>query len=417
MRARHLALLLLLASIPSTAQAIPNFGRREHVSCATCHTHVPRLNRFGYEYRRAGFRMPENLGKEEPPFSFGDFFSGRAQASVDYARTDEGGEPQDSFALQFREFTLYPLTGSWGKYFSSMAELSVSPQDFFEIESAYVRATFGKPEHFGHVRFGVMHPFEGYGASDNPLGISRPLFQRMAANYNQSTYFAPWGQDQIGIEAGYTLRGFSLSAAVFNGTFLRKDEEEIRLFPAQGGAILKTATAPASNYKDVQIFVNQMIGEGVGLSAHYYHGWVDLQKDVQGELGPDNLWRNSFDRVALYAYGQVWKHLALQAGGQVGVDQYYEAAQASIQGRFLSGGAFGEVLVPMNAYLMGALRYDFFDPAGNKDKNEIHAGTAVLNFYMQNGLQAICEYQYRNTAGESGNRQDHLLQLRLVYTL
>src|SRR6266567_7631541 len=36
-------------------------------------------------------------------------------------------------ALSFQEFTLYPLTGSWGKYFGSLAELSTSPEDGFEI--------------------------------------------------------------------------------------------------------------------------------------------------------------------------------------------------------------------------------------------------------------------------------------------
>jgi hypothetical protein len=34
------------------------------------------------------------------------------------------------------EATLYPLTGAWGKYLSSLSELSTSPEDVFEIEHA-----------------------------------------------------------------------------------------------------------------------------------------------------------------------------------------------------------------------------------------------------------------------------------------
>ncbi len=411
--------LLCLLVCTAETWSMPNFGRRENVPCAACHTQVPRLNRFGYEYRRAGFRMPENIGKEDKPFNFGELFAARVQTSVDYSHSDNNGQSADSFGFNFREFTMYPLSGSWGKYFSSLTELSLLPEDFFEVENAYVRANLGKPDHFGHLRFGIFHPFEGYGASDRPLGISRPLFQRTAANFNQSTFFTPWGFDQMGLEGGYTYKGFSASVTVFNGTFVKDDDGTLKGFPAQGGALFKTATAPSLNYKDFQLFLNQMIGERAGLSAFYYHGTLDLAKDLSMPLGAGNLWRNRFDRFSLYAYGQVWKHLALQAGGQLGIDHYFDAAEGSTNKTFLSGGAFGEVLVPIIPGLTAGARYDYCDPASNKDGNEIHAATAVINWTHSTGLQLIGEYSFVDTALGAGksDRQNHSLQLRMIFIM
>ncbi len=405
----------------SSALAMPQFSRRENMSCSGCHTQIPRLNRFGYEYRQAGFRVPENLGKEEKPFSLEELFGARVQVSGDYSHRDDNGASSNNGQLQFREFTMYPLTGAWGRYFSSLTELSVAPEDFFEVENAYVKANLGTPDHMGWVRLGIAHPFEGYGGSDRPLGLARSLIQTTAANHNQSTLFTPWGLDQVGLSAGYLFRGFSAAFTVWNGNFVRSEEGgAVKVFPAQGGELLKTATVPSNNHKDFQLFVNQMVGERFGISAYYYRGWLDLPKDPKAELTPANLWQNGFDRFALYGYLQPHKHLALQAGGQLGIDHFFDANAAEpTGGTFYSGGLFGELLVPMREGLAGAVRYDFFDPSSRKDNNELHAVTAALNWAAQNGLQLIGQYRFVDTslgAGKS-DRQDHSLQLRLIFIL
>jgi len=144
------------------ASAMPNFARKLGVPCETCHTTIPRLNETGYKFRAAGFRLPEIIGKsEEQKFELGDYFAARLQARYDTQMTNQpnsapvanviGGVPGSrttTNALSFQEFTLYPLTGSWGKYFGSLAELSTSPEDVFEIENAYVRFVFGKSDKF-----------------------------------------------------------------------------------------------------------------------------------------------------------------------------------------------------------------------------------------------------------------------------
>jgi len=120
---------LWLAGSPS-ANAMPLFARKYGVPCSTCHTTIPRLNETGYKFRAAGFRLLDEIGKsEERKFELGDYFSARLQARYDSQVTNQpngapvanviGGVPgsrTSTNALSFQEFTLYPLTGSWGKY-------------------------------------------------------------------------------------------------------------------------------------------------------------------------------------------------------------------------------------------------------------------------------------------------------------
>ncbi|HEX8942238.1 MAG TPA: hypothetical protein VF785_03810, partial [Gemmatimonadaceae bacterium] len=106
--------------------------------------------------------MPEDIGKESTKkYDFGDFFAARIQARFDVQVTNQPngaavanlvngapGSRTTTVAPSFQEATLYPLSGSWGKYFGSLTELSVSPEDFFEVENAYVRMVAGDENAF-----------------------------------------------------------------------------------------------------------------------------------------------------------------------------------------------------------------------------------------------------------------------------
>ena len=79
---RRVSLLVVMflgvAGVFSNAHAMPNFSRKLGVGCATCHTAIPALNRTGYKFRAAGFRMPADIGKEEEKkFDLGDSFAAR----------------------------------------------------------------------------------------------------------------------------------------------------------------------------------------------------------------------------------------------------------------------------------------------------------------------------------------------------
>ena len=55
------AFLFIFSS--ASLRAMPNFARKTGMPCSGCHTVIPRLNEFGYKYRVAGFRLPDDIGK------------------------------------------------------------------------------------------------------------------------------------------------------------------------------------------------------------------------------------------------------------------------------------------------------------------------------------------------------------------
>jgi hypothetical protein len=61
--AAALTVLLVLASPPRDAEAIPAFARQYNVSCSLCHAPAPRLTEFGEQFAANGFR----LAVEEEP--------------------------------------------------------------------------------------------------------------------------------------------------------------------------------------------------------------------------------------------------------------------------------------------------------------------------------------------------------------
>ncbi|MEE9190414.1 MAG: hypothetical protein V3U16_06550, partial [Candidatus Neomarinimicrobiota bacterium] len=52
-----------MLAYPYDAQAIPAFARTHKVPCSTCHIGFPKLDHFGMEFDRLGFRMPGEKGK------------------------------------------------------------------------------------------------------------------------------------------------------------------------------------------------------------------------------------------------------------------------------------------------------------------------------------------------------------------
>ena len=57
------ALLLVGATLAaqSSAEAIPLFAQRYHMSCGTCHSVLPELNDFGNSFRNHGYRLPKSV--------------------------------------------------------------------------------------------------------------------------------------------------------------------------------------------------------------------------------------------------------------------------------------------------------------------------------------------------------------------
>lgn len=453
---------------------IPAFARRYNVSCSFCHTTIPRLNATGYKFRAAGYRMPEDIGKADTKkYEFGDFFSARIQARFDAQATNQpngapmpniiggvAGQRTTTVAPSFQEATMYPLTGSWGKYFGSLTELSVSPEDFFEIENAYIRGVFGNENAFFTSRIGIFHPWEGVGASDRPYSNGRTLFQTVVQSPGGRSVpyvFQPWGLDESGIEVGGDFDNLSLRAAVLGGTFMRWDEEanSFIAFPSQTGpwkganqavsALGKPYDYVSHNTPDFSANVTYTLTEsGGGLSLLYYHGniatptrctdgtpigkansagevcGVTSQSAAApyGTVGMTDFdftsataFRNNFDRVGLYGGYPIGKQFFPQAGYQWGKDMNPDGST------FSSTGAFVEAAYVISKYVTTGARYDWFHP-NTAANNKQWAFTPYVNVPLQNGLQLIAEYQRRDwqiSPAGIQHRQNDSFQLRVIY--
>jgi hypothetical protein len=397
---------------------MPNFARKYSVECAMCHTTIPRLNEYGFQFRKAGFRAPDEIGKPTKT-DFADTFAARIQGRYDYQHRNDSGKTTDNNQLTLHEITVYPLSASFGKYYGSLMELSILNEDFVEIENAYFRYTRGKENGWFSGRFGIFHPFEGYGASDRPYSIDRPFIQTVAANNNGSTFFTPWNFGQAGLEAAYVHKRTSVTATVFNGLFVENDEGAYKAFPAAGGNLQKHAGFGKKNSKDFQLFVNQILkGDGSGVSFYYYRGNIDLPKPgvAPDAFGPATSFGNAYDRIALYASYHPIPKLDVQAAYQSGKDHFFDPVAENAGGTFKSKGWFGEVDVPAADKLTLGLRYDWFDASDEKSHNNRTGVTAYANVPVNDGWQVITQYRHiaQQRAGLADLKDDNF-QVRLIW--
>lgn len=396
-------LLVVLSTLLAwRAQALPAFARKYHVGCSTCHAPaVPRLNGVGFKFRRAGFRMPEQIGLEEQAeFALGDYFAAVVQTQYEVTHTSDRtlgpavSQTNNTFSLP--ELQLHPLTGSLARYFATRAQITFSADEGVAVENGYIRGVWGTQDAWFEARAGLFHPFEGFGAADLPIGLSAPLFMVQSANMNQDTLYRIGDINRVGAEVGVQWLDTSLSVMVENTLTATVSGGEV----AGEGTIRDT-----DNRKNIVVVANQLVGNYSGVTAYYAHGWTNLPTDpdafVAGTLA--DTWRNRFDRLALFGSlgnGRVYGY----AGGALGFDHALDrvTGQTSI---FHSVGAFVEGDMALTPWAIPYLRGDYFDPSTETSDNQTWAVTAGVGLYAE-WVWLIPELTWQNTAGVLGHRDD-----------
>jgi hypothetical protein len=405
-----LVLCLVFLFLPNSSYSMPHFARKYDKNCGMCHTQIPKLNQTGYEFRQAGYRLPDEIGQKEGAFNMGDFFAARLQTQYTYTKHDDvnPGNNTSNSQLEFTEFTMYPLTGSWGENFGSLVELSMAPDDVFEVENAFVRGVYGDADGWYQARVGIMHPWEGFGASDRPLGLSRPLFQKQKAT---GSPFILWNLDETAIEVGHhsVKTGTSISARMSNGIIWKKDGSG-KAEPAQGGALAKPANQPGQQDKSYQIVLNQIVRKDSGLTLYYYRGTVPFPNlyDSLGTLLPGPFTKDTFDRLALYGnWFAVPKTLNLLVGYGSGKDSLDDSTVSGGTNVGESSGYFVEAdyHVTENKLAVGA-RYDGFDPSKNVNHNSQQMLAVFANYTPVQHLQLVGEYSQKKTEQTAGGENE-----------
>ncbi len=386
------ALASLVASV-TPASAMPQFARKYKMPCSGCHDALayPRLNDVGYKFRRAGFRMPENIGKEElSDFTMADYFSARAQIDSTTGLDRINGATTSSNTFT-GEMNLYALTGSFQKYFASETELTISPGGSPDVENAYGRVVYGGKDLWVTARAGVFHAFEGLGASDRSLGPSRPLIFDLTPNHNQDTLMRMVELNRIGVDVGVQWEDTSLSVEIVN-----RAHPEI----ADGAIAPMAIGADGGGGKDLIVVANQILGTRSGLSAYWAHGTVALPSDptaFAAGTGTET-WNNRYDKLAAFASGGTDSLLFL-GGAQLGFDHALDMTSGAST-RFTSIGGFVEANLGVTPYLVGYVRADYFDPSTSVDRNHVIAGTVGALIY-QDWVSIIPELQVRRMSDET----------------
>ncbi|NOY52705.1 MAG: hypothetical protein GXP58_03685 [Deltaproteobacteria bacterium] len=392
-----------LVMVSGDAEAIPTFARKYNVECSMCHTIVPKLNRTGYEFRLAGYRMPDQIGEDASSnFKLGNFFSARIQAGYKYTNHNDHAKNSDwnNSDLYFKEFTMYPLSGSWGKNFGSLAEISMAPGDSPELENAYVRYVNGNKDAWWQARAGLMHAWEGFGASDRPLGLSRPMFQTNSG----AGAFTPW-TDEMAAEVGYNMATTGTSVALRMSNGITQDGGPAQSIQTAGGdTFKKDSSITGHNDKSYSLVVNQFINDDSAMTLYYYRGNVPYTATN----------KDTFTRFAAYAnFWALPDQLNLLAGYGWGKDDLADSSAVDL-GK--SKGYFVETDYHVSPTFALAARFDKWDPSNKNSDDKVSAITLSGNVFTMEGLQLISEYQHKKSdVTGGGNDKDDSINLRMIY--
>jgi len=202
------------------SQALPGFARKYNADCAMCHfPAIPRLNNFGQQYRRAGYRTPIEFNKDQDMTKVNELLSGRLRAQVAY-ENNEGSIERSEF--RFPEASLYyvgAVSRNFSAYFHAIATNSTNV-DFH----GHIQGIYGSPEQFFSARIGQMHMLqqEGVGGFDRPTSISiNPVHSlaltRTSTLVNGSALNYNFDLRQKGLELAYIRGPGRLLVQVSNG--------------------------------------------------------------------------------------------------------------------------------------------------------------------------------------------------------
>jgi hypothetical protein len=214
----------------SPAAAIPAWARAEGMSCNECHIRANRLNQFGLDYYRRGFRSEVKpiAAHEAISDKYGNYLS--LQGVLDWNKRKD----QDySTANKVTAFA----GGALGGNYSFLAETTVNPPDSQEVADLFFGWTAGTKERYQFLRVGQMLPLL---TVDNPYEVAadrdavfvRDRRQGVAYGYNFGRF---WVEGMALSSAGpttnnkvdtvvdgqylFTEKGSSLGVLYWNGYF------------------------------------------------------------------------------------------------------------------------------------------------------------------------------------------------------
>ncbi len=377
------------------SQALPAFARKYQADCAMCHYPVvPRLNAFGQQYRRAGYRTPIEFGKSQDFTKVNEMFAGRMRTQFAY-EDKEGKDAIQRSEFKFPELAFY-YSGAVSRNFSTWVHATSSNSTSLDFHG-HIQGVFGKPEHFVSVRVGQMHMLQqqGVGGFDSPTGISTtPVNKVELTRTGTLVPFFNFDQRQKGIELAYIRGPGRLLLQVTNGL----DET--------GSGTRSTGDIDPD--KDYLVAYEHLLDDiASGFTVFYYHGTT--HKTKTGLDQEFNFWRTGVNASKIFSVPDLG-FLELQGGYTRSHDNNPTGTTA---GTDIEGNAF---YVELQQYITGPEitfyeRFSLIDVDLAKKNSTRKDYTIGVVTPLQTWLKVSAEYTF--TDNRDTGETDHVTTLEL----
>ncbi len=360
---------LMLAGLTRPAAAFPQFARKYHLACATCHSMVPRLTRFGYAFLRAGFRLPSNVQK---PITLDNSLAYTIATLMAQSRTAPNVEvPGVDTALATS------LGKQWAVHIRYTTGFSGGSQSgFSDFWGQYNTSPRGVD---WSVKVGQIPVIDGYQlAGDRTLTITdAQLYGANGPLANVNNALGDFGINayETGVEGGYTVGPMSLRLSWLYG--MKQDGSS------------QNITYNGRGFHDVALQGDYFFGNlGTTVSAFYYNG----RRQLNAVGIEDNFQRAAlFGTYTRYA-GTVTRGIPtwqFEVNGAMlyGTDDVAAGKNVSDYGTLIEGDVYYRHKTAL------ALRYDTVRSAGITGTPV--TGAYTLSLTNRPGQNLLIELEYR----------------------
>ncbi len=396
-----IALILILVVITMMfvatvreSQALPAFARKYQADCAMCHYPVvPRLNAFGQQYRRAGYRTPIEFNKDQDFTKVNEQFSGRIRPQFIY-ENKEGAIERSEF--KFPELAFY-YSGAVSRNFSAWVHATSSNSTNLDFHG-HIQGVFGKPEHFLSVRVGQMHMLQqqGVGGFDSPTGISSTPVNKVALTRTGTPVTFNFNKRQKGIELAYIRGPGRLLLQVTNG-----------LDDTGSGT---RSTGDIDPDKDYLVAYEHLLDNiASGVTVFYYNGTTHGIASSSAIDQEFNFWRTGVNASKIFTVPELG-FVELQGGYTRSHDNNPSGTAAGLS---IDGNAF---YVESQQYITGPEitfyeRFSLIDVDLAKKNSTRKDYTIGVVTPLQTWLKVSAEYTF--TDNRDTGKTDHLATLEL----
>lgn len=262
------------------SRALPSFARKYNAACGMCHYPVyPRLNSFGQQYRRAGYRTPIEFNAYQDFTNVNELLAGRIRSQFAY-ENNEGEVERSEF--RFPEVAFY-YSGAISRNFSAWIHATANNSTSVDFHG-HIQGVFGRPERFFSVRIGQMHMLQqqGIGGFDLPTGLTTTPVNAVALTTTGAPVSFTFDQRQNGVELAYVHGPGRLLLQITNGL-------------NQTGS--GTATiGDIDPDKDFLLAYDHILDDiASGFTVFYYHGTTHGSASATAIDREFNFWRTGFN--------------------------------------------------------------------------------------------------------------------------